>query len=232
MNKFSRKVVIGIFFTILFFRANASEFKLLIGTQIPLQYHIGANYDFNKRIGLTANFGILTQPYDKAILEVLGAFGTDEVYLNMIQNAFNRGYISDLGVQFYINRKNYLRIFGQYVSLSASDAPKDLLESYYGISFGSGLLAGNNAVNVEMKSSLVQLGLLYGHSFAFKGNNWKINLELGASKNISSNTELYMDSKVLNQASALINGDLSEIYFDYAYIPTLNLALVYTLISK
>lgn len=207
----------------------ASEFKLKIGTQIPLQYNLGAEFNANKYIGVSGNFGVLTKPYDKAILGILKAFGTEEVYIEIIQSAFALGLVGDFGFTIHCNKKNYFRLFGQYVALSADDTPVDLIETYYNINLDGNRFNRNNEINLSMKSNLLQAGLTYGHSFALPNPRMKIDLELSVSKNISANTELFLNQNYLLNASTLINSDLEKMYFDYAYIPSINIYFTYIL---
>ena len=72
-----------------------------LGTQIPLKYDLGFEYKFLPKFSSNLNFGILTKPYDAAILGIIQAFGLEEGYINMIGNAFKLGLVTDLGFRFH-----------------------------------------------------------------------------------------------------------------------------------
>lgn len=217
-----------------FDRWEAQTLTICAGTQAPLKYDAGLDFKFAKRFSVSAGAGVLTRPYDKAILNIIEAFGLEEGYVNMISNAFSYGMVYDGGIRFHY-RKNYFGVYAQYINLAAQDAPQDLVESYLGIDLSpyrkpKPFVTKN--IEVALESNLLQLGVLYGRRFVFKNPKFEIRTELGISKNITSQSYFYIDGSKSESLSEVTNEELKPIYMDYAYIPTINLYLVYNLWSK
>lgn len=84
------KTVFQIVLFIFFFTntAFAQKSSIQLGTQIPLLYSIGYEFDIGNRISLNTQIRILTKPYDVAILEILKLSGSEESLVNTIGEAF------------------------------------------------------------------------------------------------------------------------------------------------
>jgi len=204
---------------------------LKAGVEIPLQYALQYDLRFDNKFSINVQVGILTKPFNDAILTTLETFGTDESTIELIENAFQFGTIIDLGGNYHFG-KNYVGLFTQWIGLKAGDTPYQLIESYFGIEFPSPPIPLPPILTpkVYLKSDLFQLGFLYGRRFTFKNSpRIEIHTEIALSKNIYSNSSLSSDHLEVNSINDLVDSELSSIYSKYAYIPTLNIYFVYRL---
>ena len=66
--------------------------RLYMGTQVPLSYSVGFENQPADDLSLNGHAGMLTTPYDKAIVELLKAPGSDEALANTIEDELDIGY--------------------------------------------------------------------------------------------------------------------------------------------
>jgi hypothetical protein len=203
----------------------AQKTNLQIGSQIPLNYSLGVEHEFGPKFSAAIHFGILTQPYDKAIMGILKSFGTDESLVNTIGDAFNIGYIVQTSLKFNFH-KSYIGLVPSYYYLRANDAPADAIESYYGITLPFGI---GSKKTYTIKSNLYNIGLLYGHRFTLKNPHMEIRLELEVVKTAASSSSLWNDSEKLDKISEKVDNKLNGYYMTYGYLPSLNIYWVYKL---
>lgn len=195
--------------------------SIFIGTQVPLVYSAGFEMESGFGLAFNAQAGILTKPYDQAILEMLKKLGTDEALTNTIGHAFNYGFVLQPALKYHF-KSWYTGIHYSYFSLVASDAPADLIQNYYGISIP--ILFRNNTF--RLNSELMNAGALIGREFHLKNPIWQINLELSLGKTFWSSSKLTSDSGELPRLSAAVDEKLNEYYLDYGYLPSLNVFIV------
>lgn len=226
------------FLTLILLGLNLSakaQLRVLAGTQIPVQYNVGLDYQFAKRWAVNAHIGVLTKPYDQIILNIIEGFGTDEVYIRMIENAFQFGVVTDIGLRFHLNKKNYLGIYGQYIALSAQDTPQEVIESFFGVNLTTfprigGLRNINNNIDLLLKSNLLQLGLTYGRVIPLT-SRLDLRLEFDISANIGSSSTLSSNTRNLTNLSTTVDNELSTFYRNYAFVPGITIHFAY-LLSK
>lgn len=209
----------------------AQGFAVTLGTQVPLQYNIGLEYEFSKRITGSLSLGVLTKPYDKIILQAMNALGTDEALTNTIGTAFSYGLIVQPGVHWHFSKKYYAGIYGQYMYLQANDAPKDLIESYYGVTLTAPKAPRNQPPESDLivSSNLYNAGLLIGRRFFFKNPRLQARIEVALAKTLYSYSSVSSTNYYLSNLSSEVNTELSYYYWNYGYIPTLNIYLSFKL---
>ncbi len=202
------------------------------GTQIPVKYDIGFEYKISPKISANFNIGILTKPYDEAILGILEEFGVSQPYIKMIGNTFKIGIVGDLGVRYHY-KKNYFGIYGQNIYLFAQTSPTDQVERNLNIKITRNITFGNRtAPQLDLKSNLWQMGLLYGRRFELKNPKYEFKAELALSANLTSTSKMYLDGIENAKLSELIDSELKPVYKDYAYLPSLNVYFVYKFLQK
>ena len=216
------------------FAQNTNHF-LKIGTQIPYQYNGGAEISVHPRMGVEGKLGILTAPYDKAILSITQWFGVDDTLKKLIDGAFKHGTIIELGANYHF-KQHYVGIFGQFVRLKAAATPVSIWNSFTGLDFAPLNPSGDALLQLTMKVNLYQLGVVYGHRFAFKNPRWELHTEVGVSKTIASKSILSsnrprLDAKsevqaLYKEADDYLN---DEIFIPYVIVPTLNVYVAYKL---
>ncbi len=197
------------------------------GSEIPLQYAIQYEMRTGNSFSVNAQFGVLTDPYNDAIIFTLESFGVDDKTIRLIENAFQFGLIIDVGVNYHFG-KNYMGVYGQWINLTAADTPFELVENYLGISFPIPPFIPDFVPEVSLQSELFQLGLLYGRRFSFKNHPAiEIHTEFAVSKNLGSRSKLSSENVEVDFVNDQVDKELDAIFSDYAYIPTLNIFFVY-----
>jgi hypothetical protein len=223
MNLIKNNILLILFLS-LSFKSYNQKAMISLGTQIPLKYDLGFEFKFLPKFSSNLNFGILTKPYDAAILGIIQAFGLEEGYINMIGNAFKLGLVTDLGFRFH-HKKNYFGIFGQHIYMFAQDTPNELVESFLDIDldfYKKTKIGSKFDLDLTLQSVLYQVGILYGRRFELKNPKFEIRTEFAVSKNVYSKSKLFIEDKERTELSALIDAELKPIYMDYTYIPSIN----------
>lgn len=226
MNR-TYSLFIALLLTIITLKIN-SQNNLFIGTQIPLTYNLGYEFQFSTKWSISSQFGILTKPYDKAILTLMEEFGTDEQLVNTVGEAFSYGLAFQPEI-IYTIRKWEIGIFYSYFFLKAEDAPKNAIENYYGVSFPirPPIFIGSN--NLTLTSNLYNAGIKFGRKFFFKNPAFEIRTEFDFAKTFASKSKLTANDADIDRISELVDKDLNEYYIDYGYLPALNIRLLYHL---
>jgi hypothetical protein len=229
--KFHKTLAI-LFFLTVSFDSLSQKVALYAGTQIPVKYDIGFEYKISRKISTNFNLGILTTPYDEAILGILEELGVSQPYIKMIGNTFKVGVVGDLGVRYHY-KKNYFGIYGQNIYLFAQTTPTDQLERNLNIKISKFIAFGNRPnPQLSLKSDLWQMGVLYGRRFELKNPKYEFRTEIAVSANITSKSKLYLDNVENAKLSELIDKELKPTYKDYAYLPSLNVYFVYKFLPK
>ncbi|MBI2259028.1 MAG: hypothetical protein HYU67_09025 [Flavobacteriia bacterium] len=224
-----KNIALCIIFNFIWIFSIGQNTSFSLGSQIPLKYDIGFEYKIIPKISSNLNFGILSKPFDKAILGIIHAFGLEEGYIQMIENSFKLGLVTDLGVRFQF-KKNYIGIFGQNIFMFAQDTPNELVESFLNIdlnNFKKTKIGSKIDLEVKLQSNLFQFGLLYGRRFELKNPKHEIRTEFFLSANIFSNSKFFIEDRKNEELTQLINKELKPIYKDYTYIPTINVYYVF-----
>jgi len=212
-----------------------SAHSLFIGTQFPLQYTAGYNYRFSQPISARVQFGLLTKPYDRFILNSMEAFGLDKELSQVIEKSFRGGTFLGAGVNYHFG-KSYAGLHGQYLHLrSGGVTPADALGIYFNRDFSDFDPQGLPDFEFSMQSNLFQLGALYGRQFQLPHPRWRIDAELSLAKVIASSSTFASNRSAVDRtglAKSLyqtLNQEIGEAYRQHGWLPTFNLYLVYQL---
>lgn len=206
--------------------------SVFIGTQFPLQYTAGINYHFTPAISARAQVGLLTKPYDWLVLKTMERFGLEESKSRLIERALDHGLLFSVGANYHLG-KNHIGIYGQYSQLRGSITLEEALGAYLNtdVSFLDPL--GFSLLELSAKSSLVNLGVLYGRKFVLPNPKFEIVAEAGIARVITStntfesNQGLLERLPVVQQLYTRLDNDFSNAYRKYGYLPTINLYLNY-----
>lgn len=221
----------------IFSNLKAQKNFILIGSDIPIQYAVGYEYCPFRWVGFQGKAGLLTTPYDKAILGIMKVLGTDPGIVNMVDGAFEVGGIGQANINFHA-KKWYYGIQGQFIALSAADVPANLVANYYNYNFDP-ITAVANAfapkVDITMRSNLFQAGVCIGRKIDVI--KWgEVRFELSVGKNIWSGTNVDVSNvkgtifgmqHSEEYLSNEISSELETIYKKYAYTPSLNIYWVF-----
>jgi hypothetical protein len=214
--------------------------SISVGTQIPLQYQAIVNVRPIKNFSASFGYGILTKPYDGAILDILRLFDTDEQLLNIIDCAFDKGIILETNLNYHFKR-NYFKVLGQKINLQAGTTTTELLEEKSQLDFSIfGAFQFLNPLKIDIESKLFNLGIGYGRTFPIKNiEGLSVNLEFNISKTFGSKNTMSSNYTNLDKTNKIqdlyieIDKYLNdEIYVKYVYVPTFNVYLTYTFRGK
>lgn len=211
--------------------------NLFIGTQFPVQWTAGYEYNFDQNLSVRGQFGLLTPPYDKFIIRSMEAFGFNKKYSRALDESFESGIVGTLTPQFRFGN-NYIMLQGQYASLRGSITLERALELYLdtqlpdlsGIPFLSAL-----EPRLTTRSNLFITGIGYGRRFPIPDSRFSVHTEVTFSKIIGSSNQFRSNLGTLDNLSLVQNSyqrmdnQLKESYRRYGYVPSLGVYLVYHL---
>ena len=214
-------------------QANAENLLVSVGTDIPYQFHAGASYDLN-RIRFSARSGILVEPYSSMTISLIGAFGVDEIYINLLESAYQLGSMNSISTQYLLGEKKlwYLGPEFRFDYLTAADTPVDLVESVTGesISTGSGPRAGSKEVDLQMGLMMYAAGLRVGRAIPFgEGQKHNLLVDLSFHKHYSTKTSLYINEEQPEKLNEMLDELLWEdVFLPYGYLGGLGLSYSYS----
>lgn len=217
--KMKQKVYLTLLLTFLLVKANyAQKSSFQIGTQIPLMYSIGFEYETNSKVAFNVQAGILTKPYDAAILNVMKMFGTNEAVVYTIGESFKYGFIFQPSVKYYFNKRYYTGVSYSYYMLFAEASSEDAIQDYYGIRLPPSI----STTPLTLQSNLSNIGMYFGRKFNFKNSNVKLLTEISFAKTVYSKSKLMADSRAVPILIDKVDKDLNSYYVDYGYLPSIN----------
>jgi hypothetical protein len=211
--------------------------ELMIGTQVPIQFTAGYQYNASDRFAIRGQFGLLTPPYNKVILRSMEAFGFDKKLSRAVDEAFRQGLVGTLAPQLRFGSHSVV-LQGQYVSLNGSITLQRAAALYLdrelpdlsGIPF---LPVATPTLNT--RSNLFLLGLGYGWRISPPDSRVSVQLEAGFSKILGSSNKFSSNIGVLDRTGLVqgvygqMDNRLKDSYRDYGYVPSLSVYLVYAL---
>ena len=217
-------LLLTVFFTLWMSDSNrsfAQGTSVYIGSQIPLFYSAGFEYEANQTVSFSIQGGLLTKPYNTAILHILEELGTRETLVNTIGESFSHGVSVQSALKFHF-RNYYAGLLYSYYLLIARDTPIDAMENFYGFNFPINF----KSKELNLHSRLSNIGLLAGRKFMLNNSGLSLNLEFSVAKTVASRSTLYSESGDVNWASETVDKKLNTYYLEYGYLPSLNIYLV------
>ncbi len=85
------------------FNLKAQQMRLSIGTDIPYQHYLGASFKMID-LDISLRTGVLLPPYSDAILSIMEAMGTMEIYTRILENTFNFGWMNSMGAYYRFSK--------------------------------------------------------------------------------------------------------------------------------
>jgi|GEM_PF-3048800 len=194
-----------VLFIIAFISCNlqAQKLSFSIGTDIPYQYYVGTTLE-TKPVDFSYRTGMLTPPYSDAILSVIEALGTDEIYIDLLDGSYEFGWMNSIGGYYKFPKQNNWYLGGEFRldHLTAADCPIALLEAVTGRSLRP-VNPIHKRIEARLGLTMYALGMRLGRSFSIgKNNKHQINTEISMSKHIAIQSLLSvnnMNVKNLNQ---------------------------------
>ena len=196
--------------------------EIFIGLDVPLYYSFGYEQKIFNHLSLNGKLGILTKPFDVAILNTLKVFDADELLVNTIGDAFSVGISFQPTLKWYL-RKTYVGLSYSFLILRANDCPTDAIENYYGIS-----ILDRRFTTLNLQSKMHNAGVIFGRKFDFTDTRFSLNLEFSILKTFASKSYLRNDQdQTLETLSNTIDQELNQYYIEYGYLPSINILFVY-----
>ena len=195
-----------------------NDVKIILET--PVQYGVGYTHSFNQ-IYAGGQVGFLSEPNSTLILGSMQALGVDEIVVDLIENAFQFGWVFELngGYQF---EKFYAGLFFQYITLSGDETPNDIVELVLDVDLNAFPRLNQRVADdtMTLDSDLTQLGLQFGHNFDFS-DSFFLNTEVALSMNIGSSSSVSSPDRDYSGLSPLMDDYLKDIYRSYAFVPSI-----------
>ena len=199
-----------------------------LNVEIPIQYGLGYEGRIYKKWNGVFQVGLLTKPNSTWVLNVLESFGVEQSVVLMLEDAFESGLVLEQGINYNLKR-SYFGVFAQQYFLKGSDTPTEFVEEAMGEDLSQYPRLQNrlnsNSSTIELKSTLYQMGILYGYRLPLK-NHLELNFELAMSANLGSESSVSSDERNYEELSRRMDVYLRDIYSRYGYVPGITIALV------
>lgn len=206
-----------------------AEKSLKIGTQIPFQHSIIYDHGITRTLSINGGIGLITGPYTNMLfsgLENKGLISRNE--RAVIDRTFQLGVSYQLGANFHFDR-NYIRAYGQLMTLNGDMSYTDLANIYLGTNIPDIARFLNP---IDIRSTVPMVGALYGRRFAV-GERSEIHVEgsiaktLGHQTNYRTGTFLDGLNLVDDVVYSGIDNDLDSYFTKNGWLPSLSVYYVY-----
>jgi len=214
-----------------------SRHDFFLGTQVPVQSGIGYGYNFTDHYALRGQFGFLTPPYDKIIIQSMEWFGFDQRLSKALDESFRLGTVLTLSPQYRFGN-NFVMLQGQYAHLNGSITLQRAAELYLNVDLPDlSSIPFLPVLQPELttRSNLFILGLNYGRRFPLPNTPLSLQLEAGFAKIMGSANRFSSSLGSLDNISLIqgyyqrMDDRLRDSYWKYGYIPSVSVYLVYHL---
>ena len=202
---------------------------LKIGTQVPFQHSIIYDYGITPGFSINGGIGFITGPYTNVLfsgLENRGVIARNE--RAVLDRTFQLGVSYQLGANFHFDR-NYIRAYGQLMTLNGDLSYSDLANLYLGTNIPDITRFLNP---IDVRSTVPMIGASYGRRFPI-GERSEIHLEgsigktLGHDTNYKTGTFLDGMNLINDVVYSGIDKDLDSYFTRYGWVPSLNVYYVY-----
>jgi hypothetical protein len=215
--------------------AQQSRSSVFAGTQFPLQFTAGYQYQVHPLISVRAQAGAMTHPLDKIFLYSMEQSGLNKDLSRIIKESFDIGYLGTAGVNIHY-RRYYLGVYGQLVHLRGQGRLTEALYTYYRNDLPpippefQPLLDG---LQLKWQSNIWNAGILAGRKFVLPKPRLAVHTEVGftrtfsASNAFASNNTFLDQTTLADQIYARLDYEFKEAFRKYGYYPSVNLYLFY-----
>lgn len=229
-----KQIIIPLFSLFGSLNLSAQSLSLSVGTDIPYQHYFAVNSEM-KRFELSYRTGILIPPYSNAILDIIGALGTDEIYIDLLDESFDFGWTNSIGTFYKFGKKKDWYGGGEirYDYLTAADAPRNIIQTLTGqqINIINFLFS---SVKLKLGLKMLATGLRFGKSFSLNSNNkHQLKTEISINKYIVTNSVLELHGSSLSLNLEPINRELNrllweEVFKKYGFVGGFGLSYCYS----
>ncbi|OQX28906.1 MAG: hypothetical protein B0D92_06525 [Spirochaeta sp. LUC14_002_19_P3] len=222
-----KHVFLSIMLLVSFALSARNYFSINAGTDIPYQYYAGMAWE-SEHIGLSYRTGVLTFPYSDIIMNLIGALGVDEVYVNLLDNTYKFGWMNTLSAYYKFGGEKswYAGLDFRLDYLSAADTTAGLVETITGISIPEGRIG---SITANLGVMLYGIGIRFGHVFPFgKDKRHGIRLELSFSKYFASQSSLKINGYSADRINERLNTRLwDDVFQKYGFVGGIGISYSY-----
>ena len=212
-------------------QAQSSSFLISAGTDIPYQFHVGAAIQI-ERLRVSFKSGLLYGPYSDLTMSLIEALGTPEIYVNLLDSAYDLGSMNGLALQCMIGKKRLWSIGPElrFDYLTASDTPSDLLEAVVG-DIEVPALMNKRGKDLEVRLGLMTyaVGLRFGREFVFgTSSQHLVHTDLSVYKHYATQSALMLNDEQPEELNKVLDDLLWEdVFRPYGYLGGLGAAYSY-----
>jgi hypothetical protein len=222
--------VVSILIVLLLISAEDSEAQYLrakLGTDIPLQYAFGLNYQQGKFFSGEVGFGYVGYPYNGDLYKVINVPEKFQARKEFLMETTDDGWVFNIGVNGHYKRW-YGGVFAQQITLNASatyeyivgselfqeeltNDQRNILNAFLSEDLEQ-VINNQNVANVNLQDQMFtqsviwQMGGKIGRRFMFRNPRWEFRAELALSANISANTTADYDKELFDGIIDQYNG--------------------------
>jgi hypothetical protein len=218
-----KSILVALFF-LAYTALSAQHSEISVGVHAPLYYTVGYEYNFNSKVSLNAQVGLLTKPFDEVIVKIIKTAGANKQAVNFVGDSYRIGWNFQPTLKFHFG-KNYIAPYYSYLKLYADFDPAEVIQNLYGYNISGWL--GSGGSDYAINSNLHNAGLLYGRRIPFSPA-FELRLEASFAKTLGSDSNLRnSNGNNVPFFSDYANSELKEYYWKYGYLPSINLLFVY-----
>ena len=211
--------------------AEAGSLLVSAGTDVPYQIYMGTSFQ-HKRLRASIKSGVLVGPYSDLTISLIGAIGTPDVYVSLLESAYDLGSMNSCSVQYMLGKKRLWSIGPElrFDYLTASDTSSDLLEAVVGdLNAPQGIGIREKELNVQLGVMTYAAGFRIGRDIVLGGSEQHLlHIDLSAYKHIASSSSLILNDEEPEELSAVLDDLLWEdVFRPYGYLGGLGLAYSY-----
>ena len=209
-----------ILFGLLPLDAQATDISLNIGTDIPYQLHIGSTID-RKKLRVSLRSGILFGPYSQMTIGLVELLGTPEVYVSILESAYQFGSMNALALQYAIGNKQnwYIGPEMRFDYLMASDTGSELIEAVLGQDLSPKIGAQRDQeLLVDLGLMMYAVGLRFTRQIPFTKKHALL-VELSIYKHYQTKSSLYINEETPENLDTMLNDLLwKDVFLPYGYL--------------
>ncbi len=221
MNRFLAVFLLSVC-TFIFSESDAQYLRAKVGTDIPMQYLFGLNYQQGKFASADVSFGYVGYPYNGDLYRVIDVPEKWQARKEFLMETTDYGYVFGAGLNGHY-KKWYGGVFFQRLDLYASASYEYILGSELfreeltqdQKNLVDAFLSEENTVgnfsdldlSQTMKLNMLafQGGLKIGRRFFFKNKRWEFRAEFAFSKNFRTTTESEYDEELFDDVISTYN---------------------------
>jgi hypothetical protein len=211
--------------------AEIERTNLMIGTDLPYQFHIGAEIE-QERFKYSIRSGLLVEPYSTVTLSLIEAFGVGESYVRLLESSYQMGSMNSIGVHYFLDEKKrwYLGPELRIDYLMAAETTTEIIQVVTGRTVNAAPIFGFDEPNVRLGIWLHAIGFRGGTSFALDQHERKrVLVEFSLYKHYLSSASLSINGERSDTFSETLDTLLWEdVFLPYGFLGGLGLAYSYS----